>query len=71
MSLTSADGLVYNRVTALWRDAAGALWMETGTTESALVRHVPTTHAPSLTISETRSEPRLWSLDVAVAFSGA
>jgi ligand-binding sensor domain-containing protein len=68
--VTAADGLVYNRVTALWRDVAGVLWVETGRGGTALVRHVPTSISPALSVPEDRSRPNWWRLEVGAQFHG-
>lgn len=71
VTLKAADGLVNNQVTAVWRDSQGALWVATGTGgKTALVRHVPTTLAPSLSVAQ-ESKLNWWSLDLVLEFNGA
>ena len=71
VTLTADDGLVNNQVMALWRDSQGSLWVATGTGgKTALVRHIPTTLAPSLSVSQ-ESKLNWWGLDLALEFNGA
>ncbi|UCC63323.1 MAG: CHAT domain-containing protein [Anaerolineae bacterium] len=48
-SLVAQDGLVSNRVTTLWRDVEGKLWIGTA---RGLIRHVPIAQPPVITADD-------------------